>query len=343
MALTHDPLARTLPWLQQPLTQALQVQRGHALLIQGSPGIGQFDFALGLAQAWLCEAPATARAGGVLACGSCPACHLWRSRSHPDALILIPAAQAEAIGWQAAADESQAGGGDSKSRGKPSLEIKVDAVRQAVTFAQQTTSRGIAKVVVICPAEQMNNIAANTLLKTLEEPAGAARFILASGHADRLLPTIRSRCQSIEQPLPDQPTALAWLTAQGVEAPEIMLAAAGGQALSALEWVEQGIHAGLWRQIPQQVRSGVPGVMLSWSVQQVVQVLLKLSCDALRITAGRSPMFFPADTLPAEGNLTRLTAWAAELRKFARHADHPLNASLQIEALIQRARLALSV
>ena len=44
------------------------------------------------------------------------------------------------------------------------------------------------------PAEQMNHVTANALLKTLEEPPGDVRFVLASEAAHQLLPTIRSRC-----------------------------------------------------------------------------------------------------------------------------------------------------
>jgi DNA polymerase-3 subunit delta' len=246
------------------------------------------------------------------------------------------------MGWQVDAEDGAADG-EGKSRAKPSGEIKVDAIRQAVAFSQQTSSRGIAKVVLIYPAEQMNLVAANTLLKTLEEPPGAARFVLASGSPDRLLPTVRSRCQALDQALPERSVALQWLAAHEVNAPEIMLAASGGQPLAALAMVEQGIDARLWEQIPQQVMSGVPGQLASWPVSRVVQVLLKLCNDALRASSGRTPIFFPSQAIPVGANLLKLTTWAAELRKFMRHAEHPLNASLQIEALIQRARQALSV
>ena len=44
-----------LPWLDAPLAQVLATQRAHALLVYGPQGVGQLDFALGLARAWLCE------------------------------------------------------------------------------------------------------------------------------------------------------------------------------------------------------------------------------------------------------------------------------------------------
>ena len=80
---------------------------------------------------------------------------------------------------------------------KPSKEIRVEAIRAAIAFATTTSARGRGKVVVVHPAERMNAVAANAFLKTLEEPAGDARFLLCSAAPDSLLPTIRSRCQAV--------------------------------------------------------------------------------------------------------------------------------------------------
>lgn len=342
------PLERELPWLQAPLADALRHQRGHAVLVHGPAGIGQFDFALAMAQAWLCEGAASARPQGNLACGQCVSCHLWRNRSHPDALVLMPAALAESIGWLGDTDGTDAGnpaeGGESRSRAKPSSEIKVEAIRQALAFAQQTGSRGVAKVVVVYPAEQMNAIAANTLLKTLEEPPGQARFVLASAQADALLPTVRSRCQSVALRPPPADAALAWLEGQGLADAATLLAAASGQALAALELAAMGLDAASWARLPRQIAAGDSGPHQAWPLPMLVSTLLKLCTDAMRAAAGRMPQYFPAHSLPPgieTADLARLSAWAAELRRFALRADHPLNASLQAEALLARARAAV--
>ena len=63
--------ALALPWLEEPLRRALATQRGHALLIHGPQGVGQFELALTLAQAWLCESEEGARP-----CGRCASCRL---------------------------------------------------------------------------------------------------------------------------------------------------------------------------------------------------------------------------------------------------------------------------
>jgi len=196
-----------LPWLDEPLGRALR-QGAHALLVHGPEGIGQFELGLTLAKAWLCEGTAEQRSHGA-GCGVCRSCHLIEARSHPDLLVLIPELLRESLGW---AGESEEGGWEKGSKSKPSKEIKVEAVRTAVSFAQTTSARGRGKVLVLHPAERMNAVAANTLLKTLEEPPGNARFVLSSAAPDSLLPTIRSRCQAVPLVLPPQDAAAAWLS-----------------------------------------------------------------------------------------------------------------------------------
>ncbi|HNG82008.1 MAG TPA: DNA polymerase III subunit delta', partial [Burkholderiaceae bacterium] len=198
-----------LPWLDDALAQALATQRAHALLVHGPEGVGQLDFALGLAKAWLCETPAGERDRG-LACGRCAGCHLVDERTHPDLRLVVP----EAMRAEAGLPGDDAGSDEDGKKRKPSREIKVDQIRTALEFAELTSGRASHKVLVIHPAEAINPIAANALLKTLEEP-GALRFVLASGAAQALLPTIRSRCQAVRLQMPPREAALAWLAAQG--------------------------------------------------------------------------------------------------------------------------------
>src|SRR5690606_14936417 len=118
---------------------------------------------------------------------------------------------------------------DDKKR-KPSREIRVDAMRDAVEFTQRTSARGRGKAVLVYPAEQMNAITANALLKTLEEPPGDVRFVLASESAHQLLPTIRSRCLIHTMVWPEEGAMREWLQAQGLDAAaaEAFLQASGG-------------------------------------------------------------------------------------------------------------------
>ncbi|MFM2056692.1 MAG: hypothetical protein RLY71_1077 [Pseudomonadota bacterium] len=327
-----------LPWLAEPLAEALRVQRGHALLVHGPQGVGQFDFALALAAAWLCETPATdlpARPGGR-ACGHCASCRLVAARSHPDLRLVVPEAlQAEAgLAFEAAASDD-----DGKKR-KPSREIKVDQIRAALDFSELTAGRAGIKVVVLHPAEQINAIAANALLKTLEEPPGALRFVLACGAPQALLPTIRSRCQDVRLALPPPALAGAWLAEQGVQDAEALLQACGGQPLVALELARSGLDGAAWREFPQRVARGDAAALAAWPLPVLVEALQKLCHDQLLLRVGAPPRYFAGLSLPAGADLARLTAWAGALRRMAAQARHPWNAALSAESLLLQARRA---
>ena len=335
-----------LPWLAAPLQQALREQRSHALLVHGPSGVGQFELAFGLAQGWLCEAESSpANPSPLRPCGRCVACHLVRARSHPDLLMLVPEALRAALGWEPDAEADD--GGDKASKAKPSKDIKVEAVRSAVAFAQTTSARGRGKVVVLHPAERMNGISANTLLKTLEEPPGEARFVLSSGAPDALLPTIRSRCQSVTLTLPATEVAIEWLRSQGVADPAVLLAAAGGQPQDALSWSREGVDAALWSQLPMLVQRGAATAVAGWPMPRLIESLQKVCHDALCVAAGAAPRYFPAASLKGASRsgdraaTHSLHAWQRELQRAARFAEHPWNAGLLAESLVEQGRSAL--
>jgi len=118
--------------------------------------------------------------------------------------------------------------------------IKVDAVREVVAFAQGTPQAGPRKVAVIADAHALNRNAANALLKTLEEPPAGTHLLLLSSHPGRLLPTIRSRCQSLEI-RPDPPAARRWLEqrADGADL-ERLLFEHGGAPVAVMAALEDG-------------------------------------------------------------------------------------------------------
>ena len=304
-----------LPWLAPLLRRILTTQRAHALLLHGPQGVGQFELAITLAQAWLCEAADTS----ARPCGVCASCRLAQAHSHPDMLVLLPEALQAPLGW--AADDESAPERASKTKA-PSKEIKVEAVRAAVNFAQTTSARGRVKVVVLHPAERMNAISANTLLKTLEEPPGNARFVLSCAAPDALLPTIRSRCQSVPMALPPIAQATEWLAGQGVADAAVMLAAAGGQPQEALEWTKQGIDAALWLRLPGLVAQGMSASVGGWPLARVVDALQKLCHDAACIAAGAAPRYFPPASIRGGAEPAALSAWMRELNRVARHAEH---------------------
>lgn len=322
--------ALPLPWLEQPLHEALQRQRGHALLVQAPQGVGAPQFLVVLAQSWLCEAGDRA-----LACGRCDSCRLLQSGSHPDFLALVPEAQRSLLGWGAAHDDAADG---AKNRRKPSRQIRIDEVRAAIDWLAHSASRGRAKVLLLHPAEAMNLQAASALLKTLEEPPGAARLLFGTADAALLLPTVRSRCQQVRLRTPPAAQAIEWLTQQGVRDAAVLLAAAGGAPLLAQELADAGIDAAQWLGLPRAVARGQAAALAGWPVPRALDALQKLCHDAMVVATGASPHYFAAPALPAGPSLDGLNRWARSLARAARHDEHPWNEGLLIEALIGEGR-----
>jgi DNA polymerase-3 subunit delta' len=320
-----------LPWVGAWLAEVLQSARGHAVLLHGPRGIGQFELARQLAATWLCEGDAAAGA-----CGHCASCRLVAARTHPDLRIVLPEALRIELGWEGEDEE----GGEKATKTKPSKEIKVDAVRGVVAYAQTTSARGRGKVVVLHPAERMNGIAANTLLKTLEEPPPGLRFVLSCAAPEQLLPTIRSRCQAQALPLPPAEAAAGWLAAQGVVDAPLLLAASGGQPLDALQSAADGLDAALWRRLPGLVRSGESAPLAGLPLPRLVDALQKFCHDLQRGLAGAAPRYLPPDLMPPVTDAAALGAWSLALQAAARHAEHPVQAALAAESLILQGRRA---
>ncbi len=327
------PLA---PWLNAPLADLLR-QRGHAWLVQGPSGLGQYDVALALASAWLCEHPTDAHT----ACGHCASCHAIVVRTHADLCVLMPEVEMIERGWPL--DEKSQADIDDKKR-KASREIRVEAMRDAVGFAQRTSARGRGKVVMVYPAERMNHITANALLKTLEEPAGDVRFVLASEAAWQLLPTIRSRCLGFTLPWPQPDEAQAWLAAQGVPAADAstLLRAAGGRPADALRLAQSGQSPRAWSLLPKAMQRGDVGALADHAPARAIDALQKVCHDLMAVAAGAAPRFFEPVDLPSAPSRLALARWSKSLASAVKTAEHPFNAGLMLEALVSEARSTLN-
>ncbi|HPW84621.1 MAG TPA: DNA polymerase III subunit delta' [Rhodoferax sp.] len=323
------------PWIAAQTTHLL-AQRGHAWLLHGPSGLGQYRLAMALARAWLCEHPTPAGA-----CGQCGSCHAIDVRTHADLCVLMPETTMLELGWPLS--EKAQSEIDDKKR-KASREIRVDAMRDTVEFAQRTSARGRGKVVLVFPAEDMNAITANALLKTLEEPPGDVRFVLATESAHQLLPTIRSRCIGHTLAWPGAEAAQAWLVSTGISGQDaaLLLKATGGRPEDALAYLESGRNPRDWALFPKAMARGDAGFVKDWSAPQLIDGLHKLCHDMLAVCTGASPRFFqPGDLLP-HAALAPLTAWSRALAKSMRTMDHPFNAGLQQEALVAQAQTALN-
>ena len=151
------------------LRRALSSDRlAHAYLFAGPEGIGKRLMALALTQALFC-------AHGT-GCGACVACRKFAHGNHPDLHLLEP---------------------DGNS-------IKIEQVRSIQRDLALRPLEASRKVCLIEAADTMTVGAANALLKTLEEPRGDTLLVLLTSQPQRLLETIRSRCQLLlfaRQPL----------------------------------------------------------------------------------------------------------------------------------------------
>lgn len=185
----------------------------HALLLTGPAGIGKKSFSFAMVQNILCEVSS----GKDFACGQCKSCLLIKGDTHPDIKFIQPSGK--------------------------SITIGVDQIRELIHYVSLTPHMGKRKIALIHDAEKMNTNAANSLLKSLEEPPQSSLILLVSSRHNTLLPTIRSRCQVISLPLPTQDVAEKWLSSNMTNDLDntLLLALSQGAPLSALALSQDNI------------------------------------------------------------------------------------------------------
>lgn len=153
----------------------------NALLFAGADGVGKKQFALELAKAFVCLNPKNSEA-----CDVCANCRRAGKFTFPksddrDAFKRVIFSEHPDIGLVAAYNKN----------------ILVDAIRNLETEANFRPYEAAARFFIIDDADKMNDAASNALLKTLEEPPASSHIFLISSRPDALLPTIRSRCQTL--------------------------------------------------------------------------------------------------------------------------------------------------
>jgi len=143
----------------------------HAYLFVGPAHVGKMTLAIDFTQALNCTSEEKP-------CGECSSCRRIVSGSHPDVQVIQLAESVE----------------DQSAR----KAIGVEQIREMQRSVSLNSYEGGYRVIIIDGAEFMSEGAANSLLKTLEEPPPATIFILLATEENRLLPTIHSRCQKLE-------------------------------------------------------------------------------------------------------------------------------------------------
>ena len=193
------------PWQQAINGWWANVQQAgrlpHALLISGQQGSGKRHLADQLCQALYAD--------------NAQAQTLYQAGTHPDFFTV---------------------GLEEKKK-----EISVAQIRDLASRVTLTSQLQGWRVVWLDPADRLSRGAANALLKILEEPPQQVLFILVVDETQRLLPTIRSRCQQLKLSLPSKAEALSWLSQQTAVADltaeqlQDWLALCGGSPLRVLQ------------------------------------------------------------------------------------------------------------
>ena len=161
------------PWLKNAWMAIHQNNKlPHALIFKGKEGIGKHDFAITFAKSYLCQTLLP----NYLPCEACPSCH-WFPDSHPDFKHIAPIESED--------DES------SKRKTVRKKNIAIHQIRELSEYLELSAHQEKGKrIVLIEPADSLNQSASNALLKILEEPPENTLFILVTSQAQRLIATL---------------------------------------------------------------------------------------------------------------------------------------------------------
>ncbi|MCH4272817.1 DNA polymerase III subunit delta' [Kerstersia gyiorum] len=339
-----------LPW-QKKIAMDWLAQRerfAHAWLIHGLAGIGKTHFARAAAASLLCEQPVQG-----LACGRCEACGWVAAGNHPDLRLLRPDSVAQEEG-EGEEDAEGAGGEGASAKKAPSREIRAEQIRRLGNWFNTATHRAGWRVAVLYPAEALNHITANALLKILEEPPANTVFLLVADAPDKLLPTIVSRCRRLPLPVPALEATQAWMDAQGVRDADAWLAAAGGAPVLATrlaasrerpcpDWLQQ--LSALLAQPGQADIGAVADMLEKTAATEWLDGLQRYYFDLQLALAGLPPRYFPAlagdiSAIARRAEPVGLSDTAQWLKRQQALATHPLNPKLFIHSALQRVMLS---
>ncbi len=237
--------------IKKRLIQAVEEDRiPHAQLLVGPPGNGKIALALAFAQYINCSNKQYNDS-----CGVCSSCRKYSKLIHPDLHFTIPVIKTTAISNPTSSDYMtkwrQYFGENPYPQYEKWMQLIADENKQGVIYVDeakdlihklnQKSYEAEYKVSIIWLPETMHTTCANKILKILEEPPTKTIFILISEAEERLLSTIRSRCQFIRVPKiadNDLQEALSEIHESKNNDPAIIARLARGNYFLALEFLQ---------------------------------------------------------------------------------------------------------
>jgi len=203
------------PWLQplwhkwQALSETHRVSG--AMLCSAPQGCGIHQLAERFVHTLVC------RHSTSEPCGFCHSCALVQSGNHPD------------IHWISPEKEGKS--------------ITVDQIRACNQWALESSQLGGKRIIIITPAESMNESASNALLKTLESPAKNCVFLLLAHNSSKLLLTVSSRCQKWALAELEMEAVFSWVSSQtNKPCNHIGIRLCNGMPLKALDFFENSVY-----------------------------------------------------------------------------------------------------
>ena len=253
----------------------------HAMMLIGPPGNGKLAMALAFAQYVNCKNKLEEDS-----CGVCSSCVKYRKLIHPDLHFTIPVLKTSSLSKPTSTDylprwreyfianpyPSYERWNQSISEENKQGMIYVDEASEIIQKLNKKAYEADYKVSLIWLPETMNQTCANKILKILEEPPANTLFILVTEEEQRLLSTIRSRCQTIRLPKieeKDLSAALANHPAIGENNPAVVAKIANGNYILAEEFLQDDeVRKYNHRQYTSLMRFGYARnlmELLSWS------------------------------------------------------------------------------
>ncbi len=278
----------------------------HAVLLAGPKGVGKRA-----AARWIAESSLGLETSGLPA-------HGGQAPEHADLHWVMPPEDKEAIG--------------------------IEQIRNLVHEMTLTSYEGGSKVAVVEPANAMTVNAANSLLKTLEEPPGDALLVLVVDKIGKLPATIFSRCQRIDFAVPPESEALAWLDdMQPGAAWADALRVAGGAPIAALQAVDDldtsesmardlnalGHGSGSAVEVAVRWKKIDAGFVLNWLAQQ-----LKLALIASSAGRERAPGLTIDDSVLRRMDRRNLFCYLDIINRLRGQPSGSFNVQLTLEGLL---------